>query len=285
MISRYSSIRRQARDEEYLAAVAREDVGKLKELVAREAKAKGYKIGPVFHGTDEEFTVFEVQRTSYGFFTSFDRDSAAYYGDIVMPLFLKGTREADLEDGRDYLEIAETAIWSEDKRDEEDAVNWFVDLWESNFDSPVFQDVREEFQIPTYAEFLEKDCTLRDILVEEWSYSAVDEIEGWVEKHPEYQASFEKAAPKRNKEIEEVYELLGTQDFYLNYQNDFLQAAERIGFDIVHLLDPSSTGEPTSTVFFYPAQAKSAEPITYSDEEEIIPLSKRFDSSNPDIRY
>ena len=38
-------------------------------------------------------------------------------------------------------------------------------------------------------------------------------------------------------------------------------------------------------VAFYPEQIKSAEPITYDDEGNVIPLSERFDLENPDIRY
>ena len=38
-------------------------------------------------------------------------------------------------------------------------------------------------------------------------------------------------------------------------------------------------------VFFDSSQIKSADPITYDDDRNIIPLSKRFDVSNEDIRY
>jgi hypothetical protein len=38
-------------------------------------------------------------------------------------------------------------------------------------------------------------------------------------------------------------------------------------------------------VVFKPTQIKSSDPITYDDEGNEIPLDKRFDESNPDIRY
>ena len=38
-------------------------------------------------------------------------------------------------------------------------------------------------------------------------------------------------------------------------------------------------------VAFYPSQIKSAQPITKDDDGNVIPLSKRFDRSNDDIRY
>ena len=34
-----------------------------------------------------------------------------------------------------------------------------------------------------------------------------------------------------------------------------------------------------------PRQIKSADPVTYDDDGHVIPLSKRFDFTNPDIRY
>ena len=34
-----------------------------------------------------------------------------------------------------------------------------------------------------------------------------------------------------------------------------------------------------------PNQIKSADPVTYNDNGNIIPLSSRFDSSKDDIRY
>lgn len=55
------------------------------------------------------------------------------------------------------------------------------------------------------------------------------------------------------------------------------------------VLDPSSGGSANvyadEYVFFNPNQVKSADPVTYDDNGDIIPLSKRFDASNPDIRY
>jgi hypothetical protein len=38
-------------------------------------------------------------------------------------------------------------------------------------------------------------------------------------------------------------------------------------------------------VIFDPAQAKSADPVTYDDQGEVIPLSERFNPENEDIRY
>jgi len=41
----------------------------------------------------------------------------------------------------------------------------------------------------------------------------------------------------------------------------------------------------TSFIVYDPRQVKLADPVTYDDSGSLIPLSKRFDFSNPDIRY
>lgn len=55
------------------------------------------------------------------------------------------------------------------------------------------------------------------------------------------------------------------------------------------VLDPSSGGSANiyadEWVFFNSKQVKSADPVTYDDNGNVIPLSKRFNMKDPDIRY
>lgn len=55
------------------------------------------------------------------------------------------------------------------------------------------------------------------------------------------------------------------------------------GYDGIVMHDDEFGG--ISFVVFDPEQIKSAEPITYDDTGNVIPLSERFNSSNKDIRY
>lgn len=61
------------------------------------------------------------------------------------------------------------------------------------------------------------------------------------------------------------------------------------GYDAVVVINDSYTGDWRSQadeiVVFSPDQIKSAEPVTYDDKGNVIPLSRRFDSSNSDIRF
>ncbi len=55
----------------------------------------------------------------------------------------------------------------------------------------------------------------------------------------------------------------------------------RDGYDGIKIRD-----EAHGTIaVFSSSQIKSADPVTYDDDGSIIPLSKRFDTKNPDIRY
>ena len=71
------------------------------------------------------------------------------------------------------------------------------------------------------------------------------------------------------------------------------QAIEDIGFDgiidkTVSEKFPNMQGmysDTTHYIVFDSSQIKSADPITYDDSGNIIPLSERFNSSEKDIRY
>lgn len=72
---------------------------------------------------------------------------------------------------------------------------------------------------------------------------------------------------------------------------EYLDQAERDGNDgiiLYHVRDNNlntSAEESTDYLFKDPSQAKSADPITYDDNGNVIPLSERFNSENDDIRY
>lgn len=61
------------------------------------------------------------------------------------------------------------------------------------------------------------------------------------------------------------------------YERYGIDELERLGFDGIRLDD--------DYVVFYPNQIKSADPFTFDDNGNLIPLSQRFDFSKNDIRY
>jgi hypothetical protein len=62
-----------------------------------------------------------------------------------------------------------------------------------------------------------------------------------------------------------------------------VKRAESGGFDGIDA--PSGYGSNREYVVFNPNQVKSADPVTYDNNQNIIPLSQRFNSSTDDIRY
>ena len=73
---------------------------------------------------------------------------------------------------------------------------------------------------------------------------------------------------------------------------DFAEYAKEMGFDGVHFKNIHDVGglanyNAASDIytFFNPSDVKSADPFTFDDDGNLIPPSKRFDSSRSDIRY
>lgn len=66
------------------------------------------------------------------------------------------------------------------------------------------------------------------------------------------------------------------------YKINTAKLAEQ-GYDSVDMVIGGGSGKIYCV--FDNTQIKSAAPVTYDDNGNVIPLSKRFDSSNPDIRY
>lgn len=70
-------------------------------------------------------------------------------------------------------------------------------------------------------------------------------------------------------------------DVWDNYQSALLDEAEEMRADSIIVKD----GQSMMVVAFEPNQIKSAEPITYDNNGNVIPLSERFNSRKRDIRF
>jgi len=73
---------------------------------------------------------------------------------------------------------------------------------------------------------------------------------------------------------------------------DFAEYAKEMGFDGVHFQNIHDVGglanyNASSDIytFFNPSDVKSADPFTFDDDGNLIPLSERFKQGNADIRY
>ena len=77
------------RDAAYMEAAEAGDTKTAGKMVEAAARAAGYTIGPVYHGTDAEFTVFDPSRSMAGAGIHFaSKKSQAERGSIVKPFYL-----------------------------------------------------------------------------------------------------------------------------------------------------------------------------------------------------
>ena len=68
--------------------------------------------------------------------------------------------------------------------------------------------------------------------------------------------------------------------------DDIVEWAKQEGYTSVVFNNISDNGDPSDVkVFFNPEQVKSADPVTYDDNGNVIPLSERFNSRESDIRF
>jgi hypothetical protein len=236
--------------------------------------------GPVWHGSDEEgYNTFEVQNTAYGFFFSPDPDTAGYYGE-TRRFYLDVKNMADFDDDMIFGKVAENAIWSDESGRDQETVDGIIKDMVENEESIRFLnmwlDDRVEPSVEEIGSFEEAKSYVK-------GKSLPEDI---LEEFPVAKKYFDQYAPLQNIEIQYAREAYGTQNFYLNYQDDFLKAAENMGYDGVIFTDPagSSGGESVSIAVFNAEQIKLADPITYDDKGVIVPLSKRFNFSSSDIR-
>jgi hypothetical protein len=70
-------------------------------------------------------------------------------------------------------------------------------------------------------------------------------------------------------------------------QQNTIQYGFESGYDGIIIRDPRGIDKDHEAMFvvFNPNQIKSADPATYDNEGKLIPLSQRFDTSKPDIRF
>ena len=91
---------------------------------------------------------------------------------------------------------------------------------------------------------------------------------------------FEEAGIELPAEIKEEFSE-GRDVALYEYLNDIIPSIRAAGYDGISIRED---GRPSVAVFS-PSQIKSADPVTYDDAGNVIPLSKRFNEHNPDIRY
>ncbi len=208
----------------------------------------------VYHGSHVPgITEFEGGKTAYGIFFTPDPQTAGYYavGDEaqVYEAFLKVERLADFDEPEVFERVMREAVDFTETRDA-DAVRAFAArLYREGFgkSEPVTRFFTEQ---DGFSDVDGADYTIEDLLSDNRIDSS--EIDDLVEEIASEKVSeaYKEVAPAFSEELNSAREAYGTQQFYMEYQDDFMRAARALGYDGVVFSDPSSTGASVSYVVF-----------------------------------
>lgn len=231
-----------------------------------------------YHGSPVKFDSFGRQKTSYGFFVTHDPDTAMNYSDDVQGehgtgkgymyrVVLKLNKVLDITEGIP-MELAREMLHSEPEYNTDEAYKFITDMHKNN--------VREV--VEWIASFADEDIDNKDVDdILNLEMLDGDEIHDWIKStnNTKLLSNFEDRVEEKWEEYEWLQDAVGTNSFYMDYQNDLLHAAERLDYDAVDMVDPSSTGEPYSRAVFDGDNIFiiSRKPATADIEDEI---SSRF---------
>ena len=208
-------------DAEYAAAVTAEDVKTQQRLVDAAAKAAGYNVGPLLHGTEKKFDAFKEGPTkkqeqfSFGHHFTSSPGLASKYGTRLISAYLSTENTLDAE-----------------------------------------------------------QVVYRDSALGEWLLSIAPKTSWFPEsgRHAVYLRNALDALPAAK--VKEALISAGYDS--LNYNAEFSEREIR-GYRKLE--------EGPSTIVWSPEQIKSADPITYDSDGNVIPLSERFNAKEPRMAY
>lgn len=226
-----------------------------------------------YHGSEAVFNEFDPleRRTSYGIFFSPDPDTAGFYGNNLYTVLLFAKNAADFDDPLVLRKVAEETVWDDRfdvyQRDQEgdytpvdnrDIARHVAPLLSAAAKaSPRSARIISEWMDTYDLDADDKDDDAREEVIQE----LLEDEDFWTD-HPLWEAlpeaerkSFSGSFLRIHPEVKSIEESYGSNDFYLNHQDDMLKAAESLGYDAVIMADPSPVGESLSVVVFSGSQA------------------------------
>jgi hypothetical protein len=290
-------------------------------MVGEAAKANGYTI-KAYHGTNALFNVFEAEllgsknfmaSSAYkGFFAAKSKETAENYtglnkSDVAAAMF-NSEAKAKMEQIKAKHHFAEANSEYERARE-----SFFDEYKNTHGYKEAVTDVIESFKefFPDAPESTFKDLT-RSF---EYDWYREDSGNG-TDNANRMHSEFENTEPSRkfeelNKQIFEEWEqaeierrgyVPNVKNLYLKLENPLIHDFKGEGRDVdfSDLIDEAKKNRNDGCIFknvqdgadfddiyvvFDNTQLKSADPVTYDDNGNVIPLSKRFNESNKDIRY
>ena len=262
-------------DTAYMDAVNRGDTETARMMVNDFARKAGYE-HQMFHETDaENIHVFDVNRgdhgatdyeTPYGIFTKTSRKNIGL-GSKQMELFVKAHNTLRVEDRADVLNKIPGFV---EYYDQIQAIDEKYDALSEQFEDEEFDALAEWMEDHPDADM---DALLPNSYIIEGKPADIDS-ERYLNAHKKYQ--------EVRAEWTKAYDAVAVKA--KAFITDYLRSN---GYDSMYFaVDGGSRGRQTdSLIVLDPNQVKSADPVTYDDDGNVIPLSERFNAENDDIRY
>ena len=276
------------------------------------------KLRKLYHGTNSgKFTVFNKRYIASasgdsgffgkGFYFAYSKEEAHYYGRNIMEVFLDIKNPFNIRDEFYKLNGKESPDYNASRA--VFVVNFaekFPELANEHFVTVIKKgaDTGERLSLKQFADEYKKIVDSKKFDVSkldndgetEWLVTADMHTESYTNEEGEtfswpeygYQKRFYMEKDARNK-LTNAYEYMANVVYdSISMQNPTIIILETELTDA--LINRGYDGVIQSTngdeaVAFYESQIKLADPVTYDDNGNVIPLSERFQADNADIRY
>ena len=263
------------RDNAYMAAAKSGDTQTAQRMLDEEAEEKFAKskvrdkkgrLLKVYHGTKAQFTVFDTSKQGgvngtaegYGIYLSDSQEVTRNYGERQIAAYVNITNPAT----RWKKTISQTKLARLIKDTCMRQARRMVDDGE-------YDTVREAVRDSWVSNYTDTYSTTMDAAYRDVAASIIEMNDSDMDIIQEVMAgmSIRSYADAESFYNEVLTPVTGIDGFWTTWKN-------------------RETGERNNIILaFNSEQIKSAEPVTYDDAGEIIPLGERFDKGNPDIRY
>ena len=246
------------KDTNYMDAVKRGDMETAQQMVTEAARENGYTPVKRYHQTSGGFTRFSTDNPKAALHDS-ETPNGIFFKDNDHDIGLEGKVQMQA-----YLKANNMLHF----RNREEANRWYCD----NVDG--YAHLQDEYNAalkPFLDELDEIEKKMFDKDTTEEEYAVLDEKE---EKTIDEMSEVEDSYRGRLRDLLNDHFLDGTSGYdgiELDYDGHRWVNGKR---ENVH-----------TYIVFDPAQAKSADPVTYDDNGNVIPLSERFNTDDDDIRY
>ncbi|MBQ7817025.1 MAG: hypothetical protein IJ339_06700, partial [Oscillospiraceae bacterium] len=224
------------------------------------------KLIPVYHGTKEDFYVFDTSvmggkngvQEGFGIYTTDNPNVAGSYGERKLKMY-------------------------------------------ANITNPARAD-KKTIKAKTLAALIKDTCIRQaDAMVEDGEYDSNDEavMDTWVSNYvytygmgmeQAYKETAENILKQNSNDMEIVQEVMSGmairnyEEAMAFYHNSLMPITKIDGF--VTSWENAETGGRSNIILAFDSeQLKAADPVTYGDNGDIIPLSERFKADNADIRF